>query len=51
MARVVFQLGSRFAGPGNVVGTIVAIAIVAFIVYMLVRPYKESNTLKVKVRV
>ena len=51
MALVVFQLGSLFTGTGNVVGTIVAIAIVAFIVYMLVRPYKESNTLKVKVRV
>ena len=51
MALVVFQLGSLFTGTGNVVGTIVAIAIVAFIVYMLVKPYKESNTLKVKVRV
>ena len=51
VALVVFQLGSLFTGTGNVLGTIVAIAIAAFIVFMLARPYKESNTLKAKVRI
>ncbi len=51
MALVVYQLGMLFTGAGNVIGSIVAILIVAFIVYMLARPYKESNTLKAKVKV
>ncbi len=51
VSLVVFQLGSIFTGNFNVIGIIVALAIVAFILYMLFRPYKESDRLTTKVRV
>ncbi len=41
-ALVVNQLGSLFAGEGNVFGVIVAIAIIVFALYMLFRPSKEQ---------
>lgn len=50
IALVVYQLGLLFSGSGNVIGSIFAFVIVALILYMLFKPYKESNTLKVKVR-
>ena len=51
ISLVVYQLGMLFTGSGNVIGSIVAFAIVALILFMLLRPYKESNTLKTKVKV
>ncbi len=51
ISLVVYQLGMLFTGSGNVIGSIVAFAIVALILFMLFRPYKESNTLKTKVKV
>ena len=51
VSLVVYQLGELFSGNANILGTIVAFALVAFMIYMLVRPYKESNTLRTKVRV
>ncbi len=42
-ALVVNQLGSAFAGAGNIFGVIVAIAVIAFALYMLIRPSKESS--------
>ena len=48
VSLVIYQLGMLFSGQGNPVGVIVALLIVAFIVYMLVRPYKESTTLSSK---
>lgn len=42
-ALVVNQLGSAFAGAGNILGVIVAVAVIAFAIYMLVRPSKEST--------
>ncbi len=51
IALVVYQLGMLFTGQGNIIGSIVAFAIVAFLAYMLLRPYKESNKLKTKVKV
>ena len=50
VSLVVFQLGSIFTGNFNVIGIIVALAIVAFILYMLFRPYKESTRLTTKVK-
>ena len=50
-ALVVYQLGMLFTGSGNVIGSIAAFIVLAFVVYMLVRPYKESQTLREKVRV
>ena len=45
---IVYQLGLLFAGSVNVIGLIFALAILAFMLYMLFRPYKESKTLTVK---
>lgn len=45
---IVYQLGLLFAGSVNVIGLIFALAILAFMLYMLFRPYKESKKLTVK---
>lgn len=50
IALIVNQLGKLFTGDVNVFGLIVAILAIALIIYMLVRPYKESNKLDVKVK-
>ncbi|MBQ8210234.1 MAG: ferrous iron transport protein B [Clostridia bacterium] len=48
MSLIVFQLGSWFVGGGNIIGTVVAVALLAFIVYMLVRknPYSDNKLTK-----
>ncbi|MBR2752036.1 MAG: ferrous iron transporter B [Clostridiales bacterium] len=46
---VVYQIMSMFAGDGNIALFVLAIAIVAAFIWLLVRPYKESTTLKKKV--
>ena len=51
IALVVNQLGNLFTGNVNVIGLIVALAIIALIIYMLVRPYKESTKFEGKVKV
>lgn len=51
IALVVYQLGMLFTGHGNVIGSAVAILIVAIIIYMLVKPYKEAATLTKKVKI
>nr|WP_156990990.1 ferrous iron transport protein B [Caproicibacter fermentans] len=51
VALTVYQLGMLFSGNGNVIGSIVAFLNVAFIVTMLFRPYKESETLKSNVKI
>lgn len=51
VSLVIYQLGILFTGSGNVIGSIAAFAIVAFIAWMLFRPYKESKTLKANIRV
>ena len=48
MSLTVYQLGAWFIGAGNVIGTIAAILIVAFVVFMLVRPYRTGHTLLAK---
>ena len=50
IALIVNQLGKLFTGDVNVFGLIVAIIAIELIIYMLVRPYKESNKLDVKVK-
>ena len=49
-ALVIYQLGMLFTGQGNLLGSVVAFAIVALALYMLFRPYKENNTLNVSVK-
>ena len=39
------------AGAGDIIGLIVAVLILAALIYLLVRPYKESKKLGVKVKV
>ncbi len=46
IALIVNQLGMLFGGSANILGTIVAVAFIAGIVYMLFKPYKEAETLK-----
>ena len=47
-ALVVYQFGSLAAGNVNILGVIVAAAILAGVLYQLFRPYKESQKLTVK---
>ena len=51
VALMIYQFGSIFTGNLNVIGLIFAIAVLAFIIYMLVKPYKEATKLTQKVRV
>lgn len=51
IALIVNQLGNLFTGKVNVIGLIFAIALIALIIYMLVRPYKESKKLEKDVKV
>lgn len=51
VSLIVYQLGMLFVGNGNVIGIVAAVIVLAFMLFMLFRPYKESNTLKTKVRV
>ena len=50
VSLIVYQLGSWFTGSGNIIGTVAALATLAVLIYMIVRPHKESNTLNVKVK-
>ena len=43
------QFGNAFTGSLNIIGLIAALAALAMIVYMLVRPYKEATKLSAKV--
>ncbi len=45
-ALIVYQLGCLFTGTGNIIGSISAFAVLALIIYMLVKPYKAPKTLK-----
>ncbi len=45
VALIVWQLGLLFAGSVNILGLIVAVALLGAIGYQLFRPYKESVTL------
>ncbi|MDE6413106.1 MAG: ferrous iron transporter B, partial [Eubacterium sp.] len=46
IALSVYQFGMLFAGNGSIVGVICAAIVIAFMIYMLVKPYKEDNLLK-----
>ena len=51
VSLIVFQVGSIFTGGINVIGLIFAVILLALIIYMLFKPYKESNKLEKKVKV
>lgn len=46
----IYQLGNWFVNGAFGVGTAAALALVVIFVYLLVRPYRESSTLKIKVK-
>ena len=48
-ALMVNQFGKAFTGDLNVLGLVAALVALAFILYMLVRPYKEASKLSAKV--
>ena len=45
ISLMVYQFGMLFTGSGNVIGVIFAVAVLAAMVYMLFKPYKEANKL------
>lgn len=47
----IYQIGSLFTTGAFGIGTVAAILIIALMIYLLVRPYRESNHLEAKVRV
>ena len=49
VALMINQFGNAFTGSLNVLGLIAAVAALAFIVYMLFKPYKEATKLSAKV--
>lgn len=51
VSLMIYQFGCLFTGNVHIVGLIFAIAVLVFMVYMLVRPYKESTKLSKKVNV
>ena len=50
IALLVEQFGNVFTGSLNVLGLIVAIVLLAAMIYQLVRPYKEATRLTTKVK-
>ena len=48
-ALMINQFGKAFTGDLSVLGLVAALAALAFIIYMLVRPYKEATKLSTKV--
>ena len=50
VALMVNQFGNLFTGNMNVIGLIFAVAVLALMIYMLVRPYKEATKLTADVK-
>ncbi len=51
ISLMIYQFGSVFTGNIHVVGFIIALLLLAFMIYMLVRPYKEATKLEKEVKV
>ncbi|MCI7758854.1 MAG: ferrous iron transporter B, partial [[Eubacterium] saphenum] len=51
ISLMIYQFGLLFTGAVNVVGLIFAVLVLAFMVFMLARPYKESSKLTEKVKI
>ena len=48
VALIIYQIGSALNGEVHIVGLIAAIAILAYGIYMLFRPYKEATELTIR---
>lgn len=46
----IFQIGTFITGGGFGIGTIIAVALIVGFIYLLVRPYKESTSLKMNTK-
>ena len=51
VALMINQFGGLFTGSVNIIGVIAAVIVLAAIIYMLVRPYKEATRLTERVAV
>ena len=51
IALIVNQIGGAFTGNLNVIGLIVSILLIAGMLFMLFKPYKEANKLTKKVKI
>ena len=51
IALCINQIGSAFTGNFNIIGLIVSILLIAGMLFMLFKPYKESKKLTKKVKV
>lgn len=51
VSLMIYQFGCLFTGNVNVIGLIFALLVLAFMIYMLARPYKESSQPEKKVKV
>lgn len=51
ISLMIYQFGLLFTGSPNIVGLICAVCVLAFMLYMLFRPYKEAETLTKTVKV
>ena len=50
IALIIYQLGMMISGSANILGVVVAIVLIAAMVYMLFKPYKEADKLTKNVR-
>lgn len=50
VALMIYQFGSLIMGSASVIGVIAACAVLALIIYLLVRPYKEATKLTKKLK-
>ena len=51
ISLIIYQLGSAVTGNINIIGTIVALVLLAGLIYLLVRPAKDDSKMTVKVKV
>jgi ferrous iron transport protein B len=50
IALIFYQLGMLFVGSANAVWLVIALILLAGLVYLLVRPYKEATKLEMKLK-
>ncbi|EGD49033.1 ferrous iron transport protein B [Ruminiclostridium papyrosolvens DSM 2782] len=51
VSLIIYQLGTLFTGHGSIIGAIAAFILVTLMLYMLLKPYKDPNTLKNKANI
>lgn len=51
ISLMINQFGGLFTGNVNIIGVIAAVIVLGFMIWMLVRPYKESTKLTKEIKV